>query len=54
MVPRDGETGLAVMALLFVGDLIMVTNASIGVAFCLDSILLTKPVISKWVLHGVS
>lgn len=54
LVPRDEETGFAMASLLFVGHFIMVTNASIGVAFSLDSILLTKSVTLKWVLHGVS
>lgn len=40
--------------LLFVGYLMIVTNASIGVAFCLGSILPVESVIFEWSLHGVS
>lgn len=42
------------MSSLFIGYLMIVTNASIGVAFCLGSILLTESVTFKWGLHGVS
>lgn len=47
---KDGRERLARISLLFVGYLMIVTNASIGVAFCLGLILLTESVISEWSL----
>lgn len=51
---KNGRDRVTAMSLLFIGYLMIVTNASIGVAFCLGSILLTESVIFEWSLHGVS
>lgn len=51
---KDGRERVIRMSLLFGGYLMIVTIASIGVAFCLGSILLTESVILRWSLHGVS
>lgn len=51
---KDGRGRVIRMSLLFGGYLMIVTIASIGVAFCLGSILLTESVILRWSLHGVS
>lgn len=51
---KNGRDRVTAMSSLFIGYLMIVTNASIGVAFCLGSILLTESVIFKWSLYGVS
>lgn len=44
---KDGRERVTRMSLLFGGYLMIVTIASIGVAFCLGSILLTESVIFR-------